>query len=109
MRIQPCVLLALLLAWSHCVSAEALYSVTDLGTLGGGGFGLGINNAGQVVGSSATSTGAEHAFLYSNGQMQDVGTLGGHVSQGTGIGDMGQVRGTAATSDMLRMLFSTAT
>ena len=47
----------------------------DLGTLGGSdGGGLGINDAGQVTGSSYTSGGfgPPHAFLYASGQMQDL-------------------------------------
>jgi probable HAF family extracellular repeat protein len=51
------------------------YTVTDLGTLGGNfSAGYGINAPGQVTGYSATSN-AYHAFLYSNGSMQDLGTL----------------------------------
>ena len=55
------------------------YTVTDLGTLPGGtqSCAYGINNSGQVVGSAETSGGADHAFLYSGGSMQDLGTLGG--------------------------------
>ena len=40
-------------------------------------FGRGINAAGDVVGRSNTSDGTEHAFLYSGGSMDDLGTLGG--------------------------------
>ncbi|HYU45791.1 MAG TPA: hypothetical protein VEK84_06395 [Terriglobales bacterium] len=41
----------------------------DLGTLGGNfSEGLGVNNAGQVVGSSQTATGGGDAFLYTSGQ-----------------------------------------
>jgi len=31
---------------------------------------------GQVVGSAVTANGSNHPFLYSNGQMTDLGTLG---------------------------------
>jgi len=34
------------------------------------------NDLGQVVGSAVTSGHANHPFLYSNGQMIDLGTLG---------------------------------
>ena len=51
--------------------------MTDLGTLSGGGNGqaLGINISGQVVGWSDSSSGYEHAFLYGNGAMTDLGIL----------------------------------
>ena len=58
-----------------------LYSngqMTDLGTLLGPDFSsaFGINDAGQVVGSSsAFSPDTLHAFLYSNGQMTDINDL----------------------------------
>ena len=54
------------------------YTVTDLGSLGGGSsVGLDINNSGQVTGYSTLPSGATHAFLYSGGVMTDLGTLGG--------------------------------
>src|SRR4051794_18836127 len=91
MRIRSGLLLALLLAAGH-LSAEILYSVTDLGTLGGyGSFAEALNNAGQVTGSSITSTGGSQAFLYSNGQMTDLGTLAG--GRGVGLNNAGQVTG----------------
>ena len=48
-------------------------TATELGTLGGfASQALGLNNPGQVVGSSFTSQGAVHAFLWSDGQMIDL-------------------------------------
>src|ERR1700674_5082558 len=63
------------------------YSVTDLGTLGGGtSKGYGINESGQVTGVAVTASGALHAFLYAPGSgMTDLGTLGGGESKGFGI------------------------
>src|SRR5436190_11539304 len=37
--------------------------------------GQGRNAAGMIVGTSTTSDGTEHAFLYVNGQMYDLNTL----------------------------------
>ncbi len=52
-------------------STDTGYSVTDLTTLLGG-YATAINNSGQIVGNF-TSSG--HPFLYSNGQMIDLGTM----------------------------------
>ena len=71
------------------------YSIVDLGTLGGAtSEAAGLNNLGEVVGSSATAAGASHAFLYRGGRMLDLGTLpGGTVSYGTAINQRGDVVG----------------
>jgi len=49
----------------------------DLGTLTGGtqSGAFGINDAGQIVGNSASSGGNNHAALWSNGNTIDLGTL----------------------------------
>jgi probable HAF family extracellular repeat protein len=55
------------------------YKVTDLGTLGGTfSFGVGINNEGWVAGFSTLPGDLnQHAFLWRNGNLTDLGTLGG--------------------------------
>lgn len=80
-------------------TAYAAWSVTDIGTLGGSiSQALGINDLGQVVGSSTNADGNMHAFLYSNGQISDLGTLGGATSIAYAINNTGQIVGSSQTA-----------
>ena len=96
-------------------AAATTYTITDLGSLGlGVSYGYGINATGQATGASFLSTTytvpctypsptkcvrhPHHAFLSSSGKMTDLGTLGGHNSQGNAINLAGQVAGWAETS-----------
>jgi probable HAF family extracellular repeat protein len=81
--------------------AQTMYTITDLGTLGGPrSVGEGINASGQVTGWSDTNSTLDqgHAFIYTPGAnppMLDLGTLGGLTSAGDGINSSGQVTGGA--------------
>jgi probable HAF family extracellular repeat protein len=69
-----------------------------LGTLGGSNSAAtAVNGVGQVVGGSATASGASHAFLWQSGAMTDLGTLGGSGSLAEGINASGQVVGDSGT------------
>ena len=75
------------------------YSITELGSLGGGRTSpMGINNRGAVVGFSATLDGLTRAFLYTGGSLVDLGTLGGDDSFAYRISDNGLIVGRAQDS-----------
>lgn len=81
------------------LSAAQVYTITDLGTLGGpSSWAYGINDFGQVVGYSCVDSNCDtlHAFSWiSNQGMQDIGTLpgGGSFSVANAVNDQGQVVG----------------
>src|SRR5262245_27191896 len=86
------------------------YQITDLGTLPGytySSWAYGINNNAQVVGSSCTTSGACHAFLWDAATgMQDLGTLPGYTySVAIGINNNGQVVGYSYTNGVIYHAF----
>ncbi len=82
-------------------------ALQNLGTFAGqhasisNSYAFGLNNAGQAVGCAEASVTtqysvlAQHAFLYTGGQMLDLGTLGGDDSAAYAINDAGQITGYA--------------
>ncbi|HEY9847118.1 MAG TPA: DUF3466 family protein [Candidatus Caenarcaniphilales bacterium] len=82
---------------------EQKNAVQDLGTLGGTqSIAYGVNDAGQAVGfSQTTDNKAIHAFLYTEGKLQDLGTLKGDTSSfAYGINNQGDVVGSSNTSSL---------
>lgn len=96
-------LLAAQAAFSLTAHAQTVYDLTPLGSFSGGTTEANaINDAGDVVGCSvAVINGASvrRAFLYSNGQLVDLGSL---VTDGYScaedINDSGQITGSSATA-----------
>jgi probable HAF family extracellular repeat protein len=85
-------------------AAAPIYTVVDLGTLGGSvAYAMAINNRGHVIGGSSlpedptdpTGELRVHTFLYRGGQMIDLGTLGGDSSYPEDLNDMDQVVGSS--------------
>jgi probable HAF family extracellular repeat protein len=63
----------------------------------GGGYsqGLGVNDRGQVVGTSVTAGGQSRAFFWEKGRMTDLGTNGQRSSGALDINSRGQIVGGA--------------
>jgi probable HAF family extracellular repeat protein len=96
-RICSLLLAVALGVWCAPANAAGVqYHLTDLGTFGGfSSHALGINNLGQVVGYSFTATDHTnaHAFLFSNGLLNDLGQpYGGYTVAGE-INDQSQIVG----------------
>nr|NIN65244.1 HAF repeat-containing protein [Anaerolineae bacterium] len=98
---QVLLILALLAALAlGAIPVAAQHTATDLGTLGGTwSEANGINDGGQIVGASHTTSGETHAFLWENGVITDLGTLGGGESYAYTINNSGQVVGRSSTAD----------
>ena len=86
------------------------YVVTDLGTLGGAySYSYAINDGGLIAGGAATPSQSDGlsqtAFLWSRGQMVNLGTLGGAAcptcsSEGSAASAKGDVAAISETSTM---------
>lgn len=80
---------------------------TDIGTLGGSpdsaatdmSYGSSINASGQILGDSINADNEDHAFIWTNGVMVDLGTFGGEASSGMAMNNLGHGTGTSQTAD----------
>ena len=81
--------------------------IKDLGVLPGDymSFAYAINNNGEIVGYSYSSSINRSAFLYSNGIMTDLGTIGGHSSFAYAINDNSQIVGVSWNENDIERAF----
>jgi probable HAF family extracellular repeat protein len=107
-RLVTALALALVASVAAAISPAAAQapdaSMILTGTLGGVFAGLwAVNNDNAAVGwSDVTYTDSEHAILWQNGQLIDLGALPGDtVSRALGINDLGQVVGLSVNTDGL--------
>ncbi|MCI0362967.1 MAG: hypothetical protein L0Y44_15125 [Phycisphaerales bacterium] len=78
------------------IAGTPVFTVTELGTLGGAQSGAyGLNESGQVVGWATIVSEQRHAFLWDDGVMIDLGTLGGERSRAWAINNAGIIVGEA--------------
>ena len=83
-----------------CRPIVPTYAITKLDTLGGtGGVALAVNDLGQVTGRAYTPEGQCHAFLWTAGELIDLGTFRPFShSEGWGMNNVAQVVGIATNS-----------
>src|SRR5436309_2197318 len=87
-----CALLAGATAWGQSVRYQLVEIDSPLNCANA------INTRRHVVGGSVTSTGDAHAFLWIDGVMSDLGTLGGRNSDAFAINNRGIIVGGAMTA-----------
>ncbi|MBE1583941.1 hypothetical protein ACFPOI_34425 [Nonomuraea angiospora] len=78
----------------ECLTTTDRWQAVDLGVTGGA---LDINDLGQVAGFSRSATGETRAIVWDDGEIIDVGTLGGPRGYASGIDEEGHVVGNSYT------------
>ena len=86
---------------SSLCGAQSSYSITDLGTLSSNGYSVAraVNETAEVTGAAGNNnSNLSDVFLYTNGTMTSLGTLGGNSGIGNGINASGEVAGYSQNS-----------
>jgi probable HAF family extracellular repeat protein len=99
--LAPSACILFLAAASSLVIAQTSYSVTDLGTLTSNGYSVAraVNSSAEVTGAAGNNnSNISDVFLYSQGTISSLGTLGGTSGIGNGINTAGQVAGYSQNS-----------
>jgi probable HAF family extracellular repeat protein/autotransporter-associated beta strand protein len=90
-----------LIALSGGRTLATVYSMTDLGTLGGTNTTpAGINLSGEIVGNSTNVAGTRIPFIYANGQMTSLGMDGNLTAFARQINSSGEVEGSLSNGDL---------
>lgn len=89
--------LASIFAFVALAEAAPIYTLADLGTLGGStAMAMGVNSFGQAVGAMTTPSGYMSAYSFSgSGALNLTAGTGAVAGQANGINDAGQVAGTS--------------
>lgn len=88
--------MALLFLFTTMLAGGSIYSVVDLGSLGGSSaIAYGINDSGSVVGWAETAGGTQNAFLSANGAFQNLALPSSSDSYAYGINASGTVAGNS--------------
>lgn len=75
------------------------YAISQIPSMGSNSTSIAVNNLGTVIGNYSDTSGISRGFIYSNGNMQDVGSLGGATTNLYSLNDAGQVAGFSQATD----------
>jgi probable HAF family extracellular repeat protein len=97
--ISSWVISALLFYTVPASAAATSYEIVDLGPLAmASSQAASINNSGHIAFNALAVDGAEHTYLYRNGQSEDIGSLGGGFSLARHINELDEVVGHSRLS-----------